>query len=156
MRDELGVPHPETVGLRWGYRVMRRADVPPSWWLDPALTIERFVANASDVYYRVYVSRRHAAVACARRPGRIKKMVCGATRDVRFVDLSDTPDFVQLDVPFPVGQVTRFVDRIGLDFGTLDVVRDDWSTFHVIDANTTPYWCEEIPGVIDHLRTALT
>jgi hypothetical protein len=151
MRNDLGLPPLEAVNLRRGYRVMPRRQVPAAWWHDPALTIERFVANHSDVYYRVYVCRKMAAVACAYRPGRVKKMVCGATRNVALVDLANDPEFVSLDVPFPVRQVARFVARLGLDFGTLDVVRDDRHSFHIIDANATPYWCEEIPGVLDHL-----
>lgn len=156
MRDEIGVSCPDTVISRWGYRVMRRGEVPTQWWHDPSLTVERFVANHSDVYYRVYVCRHNVAIACANRPGPIKKMVCGVTRDVQFVDLSSNSEFTQLDVAFPVRQVARFIERIGLNFGTLDVVRDDDPTFYIVDANTTPYWCEEIPGVLDHLTAGLS
>jgi hypothetical protein len=155
LRDELGVSCPDTVISQRGYRVIPRVDVPDQWWSEPALTIERFVANRSDVYYRVYVCRDKVAIACAHRPGRIKKMVCGATRYVQFVNLSDLNESVQLDVAFPIRPVARFLESIGLDFGTLDVVRDDQSTFCIIDANTTPYWCEEIPGVLDHLAAGL-
>ena len=154
-REDLGLLYSDTVISQEGYRVMPRADVPAQWWDDATLTIERFVSNRSEVYYRVYVCGANVAVACAHRPEPIKKMICGATRCVQFVNLSDGVDHVQLDVPFPMQDVTRFLGRIGMEFGTLDVVRDDQPRFYIIDANTTPYWCEEIPGVLDHLRTGL-
>jgi hypothetical protein len=155
VQEDLGLSCPETVISRLGYRVMPRIDVPPGWWTDPSLAIERFIANRSDVYYRVYVCRERMAIACAFRPGRIKKMVCGATRHVQLVNLSDHEESVQLDVAFPLRPLRRFLRHLGLDFGTLDVVRDDEPTFYVIDANTTPYWCEQIPGVLSHLAEGL-
>jgi len=155
LRDELGVSCPDTVISKRGYRVIPRVEVPVQWWSEPSLTIERFVANSSDVYYRVYVCRDKVAIACAYRPGRIKKMICGATRHIQFVNLSHRDESVQLDVAFPIRPVARFLESVGLDFGTLDIVRDDQSNFYIIDANTTPYWCEEIPGVLDHLAGGL-
>lgn len=155
VQRDLGVSCPETVISRFGYRVLARAEVPRGWWADPSLAIERFIANRSDVYYRAYVCRDRVAIACAFRPGRIKKMVCGATRHVQLARLSDPVESVLLDVPFPLGMLSKFVRSMGLDFGTLDIVRDDEPTFHVIDANTTPYWCEQIPGVLTHLAEGL-
>ena len=155
VREELGLSCPETVISRFGFRVLRRVDVPLPWWDDPSLAIERYVANRSDVYYRAYVCRDRMAIACAHRPGRIKKMVCGATRHVQFVRLSEQRESIELDVTFPLGPLGNFIRSMGLDFGTLDIVRNDAPTFYVIDANTTPYWCEQIPGVLSHLAEGL-
>ena len=36
--------------------------------------------------------------------------------------------------------INKFCNHFKLDFGALDVMRNDNNQFYIIDVNTTPYW----------------
>lgn len=134
------------------YRVVRRRDVPPSWWSDPALSVERYVTNSRDAFYRVYVLGRQQVVSRAVSGARVRRMEGKLERrNAFFRDFRPLGDGGELP-PDLLDTVRAFVAGFRLDYGALDLVEDDEGRAYVVDVNDTPYWGDEVqPGVLEHL-----
>lgn len=130
------------------YRVLRRRDVPRSWWSDPSLCVERYVDNSRNAFYRFYmvgrrqaVSRAVAAVPVRRMEGELER------RNFLFHDFAG-----EGVSPGMLETARAFVAGFRLDFGALDLVEDDDGRAYVVDVNQTPYWgSESQAGMLEHL-----
>lgn len=136
------------------YRVLRRREVPPAWWDDPTLCLERYVANSRDAFYRAYVVDRQLVVSRAVSPLRVRRMEGELERTNHlfrdFAPADGTPP-----TPLPAGMLETlraFVAGFRLDYGALDLVEDEEGRSYVVDVNDTPYWGSEWQeGVLEHL-----
>jgi hypothetical protein len=148
----LGVPSPSAVVVDpRAYPIVARRAIPGAWWVDPALTIERFIENRHNRIYRVSLAGRRFDVMRLINTRLLKKvddsqekvvMMCDRDRlargDVRGVEAHVS------------AAVVRFVDAANLDFGSLDVIADDDGRAYILDVNTTPY------GATNSLRRLLS
>jgi hypothetical protein len=140
-RRRLEIPDAE-IGLSgWDdYRVLPRSEMPPEWWCDPTLVVERFIENPEGRFFRVVVAGESVMVVEAYHEAMIKK-VGGGSRDRNF--FIDRARLSQLTGnPYLSGDLLILIDRFlaasGLDFGSLDIVHKN-EEFYIVDLNTTPY-----------------
>jgi hypothetical protein len=118
------------------YNILPRAEVRSNIWESPEYVVERFIQNSANFFYRVHLFRKHVVVSRVVDNAPLKKFPAGLNRDDRyFVTPADESSKLLKDV-------IRFSERIGLDFGALDVVQDDEENFYIIDVNSTPWWGE--------------
>jgi hypothetical protein len=155
-RALLGVPAPsEVIGHADDYRVLARGDVPPLWWNDDSLAIERFVDNRTGRYYRVYFAGDAVVVSVRLHPGRIKKYIGTVVRTDRRTYLDELTEGRCRGVGADVGRtIWRAITGLALDFGALDLVEDDAGQSFVVDVNATPFFRPE-PALVHHLRSGL-
>src|SRR5258706_9891985 len=66
------------------YQNVPRTMVPESTWTDPAVVVEKYIANSEDSFYRVYFSGKQIIIVKAFAPRIIKKL-SGDSRDTNFV-----------------------------------------------------------------------
>ncbi|MCB1055302.1 MAG: hypothetical protein KDD11_07280 [Acidobacteria bacterium] len=134
------------------YPVLERHLVPDDWWERDDLAIERYVANAQDSFFRVYVVGNRCVYSQGWTPGPVKKMAPGIARCNWMGELHERCQGVSVELTSLISQGAR---TLNLDFGTLDVVFDE-SSFYIVDVNTTPFWGRESQsGLLDHLRAAV-
>ncbi|MGR0188386.1 hypothetical protein [Azospirillum aestuarii] len=133
------------------YEICNASDVFEGDWHDRHLTIERYVRNRRNAFYRCYFvgSRIVLSEAINARP--IQKMRTDIPRT----------NFLVVDKEIDIGEPyrtildnsMRFRRAIALDYGALDIVLDDDDTPYIIDVNPTPGWgAENQPSMIEHLR----
>lgn len=155
-RRQLGIAEPSAQILdALDYRVMPRRDVPPAWWSDRQLAMERYVTNERNVVFRVYLCGERVVVTKAFNTALIKKMTAGIQRLNYLCDTrsSSWPDSVPREMRHLVLSARA---AMRLDFGTIDVVQDNRGACYVVDVNTTPYWgAESQSDIIEHLRGAI-
>ncbi len=123
----------------------------------PQLVVERYIDNKDSLIYRAYVLGDRLVLSEVTSEALIKKMTPDVSRKNHFLTLGATPEESHLD-PI-VSLLTRFCEGFGLDFGTIDIVKDDQDRYYIIDANTTPGWTwtqrpKGQPGVVEHLAGA--
>jgi hypothetical protein len=151
-RRHLGLPMADT----WRrtsrtYTVVPRRAVPHDTWARADLLVERFVTNATGLFFRVHTFLDRMVVTAAVHPDPIKELAWGVPRQdfyfkgdraapdpAQVYDLSDACNRADIDANLPA--LRRFCRRIGLDFGAIDVVVDDHGQWYVVDANATPFW----------------
>lgn len=156
-REQLGIAPPSaTVRGPSDYRVLPRRAVPYETWSDPSVVVERYVRNRYGVTYRLYLLGDRLSVSEVSCPDLINRLAPGLDRRTAHVTLETPPEALAERHGFP-GEVLRqavpFIRSIGLDFGTLDVLRDDSDRCYVVDVNPTPYWGNEVHGdILEHLR----
>lgn len=126
------------------YQVLPRKSVAPEFWDAPDLTIERYISNAGDIFYRTYLCRNRLVISRVVDPALFKKMPPGIPRISWFVDLTRNQIVAgPTDLPLPA-EIARavpvFAGAFGADFCALDVVQDDAGRCYIIDANVTPWW----------------
>jgi hypothetical protein len=130
------------------YLVVPRRDVPPDVWRSPALVVEKFVSNRTNLFFRAYVFLTRLVISAAIDDGPIKRLHWGIPRRQFYFE-----DGAPVDAPSPaysldvlqvppalVELIRVFCSEMRMDFGAIDVVMDDDGRCYVIDANTTPYW----------------
>ena len=120
----------------------------------PQLVVERYVDNEDSLIYRAYVLGDRLVLAEVTSPALIKKMTPEVSRKNHFLTFGARPEESRL-TPI-VSLLTRFCEGSGLDFGTIDIVKDDQDRYYIIDVNTTPGWTwtqrpKGQPGVVEHL-----
>lgn len=148
----LGVPSPSAVVVDpRAYPILARRAIPAAWWVDPALTIERYIENRHNRIYRVsFAGHRFNVLRLVNT--RLLKKVDDSQEKV--VMMCDRDRLARGDVPGVAAHVSaaivRFVDAANLDFGGLDVIADDDGRAYILDANTTPY------GASNSLRRLLS
>ena len=147
-RTALGVSRPSTeVPTAHEYPVMARRDVPAAWWVDPALAIERYVANRANEIYRVSVAGSRVDILRMVNPQLIKKVSDAQTIATLFGTRDQLERGTVRGLDADVGRtIVRFVGAARMDFGGLDVITDDVGRPYIIDVNTTPF------GLINSLR----
>lgn len=124
------------------YRRLQRRDIDPEVWDSPDLIVERWIANARDIFFRVYVARAHIILCRAEDPACFKKMRGGIPRTAWFLDTARAT-IVHGTEPPPthvIDAVARLRSVLRVDFGAIDVLEDERGRCYIIDVNTTPYW----------------
>lgn len=138
-----------------GYLVAPRGDLPAAAWEDENLVVERYIENESQLFYRVYILCDRFALSEGRERARIKtigrsdrqRLLLFSVDATGHVDAAIPPDLEPA-----VDAVLRFVSVTGMDFGCIDVLRDDSDHFYIVDMNTTATWGAETEvRIIEHL-----
>jgi hypothetical protein len=140
-RRRLGIPDIE-IGLSgWDdYRVLPRSEMPPEWWRDPTLVVERFIENPQGEFFRAVILGESVMVIRAYHEAMIKKVSGGDQDQNFFIDrgrLSHLGNNSYLSADLLI-LIDRFLAASGLDFGSLDIMHDG-ERFYVVDLNLTPY-----------------
>jgi hypothetical protein len=142
------------------YKAFKRRDVQESLWQDPAIVIEKFIANSENSFYRVYFSGHQIIIVKAFAPGIIKKLA-GDDRDTNFV--TDLEHLKAGTDELPISSTLKrdvaiFVERTPVEFGSIDIVHDGGDNHYIIDLNLTPYagTRPHDPFLIDFLRLGIT
>ena len=142
------------------YQTVPRKMVPESTWTDPAVVVEKYVANPEDSFYRVYFSGEQIIIVKAFAPRVIKKL-SGDSRDTNFVTDLESLKAGTDDLPIsePLRRdVATFVELTPVEFGCIDIVHDDDDHHYVIDLNLTPYagTRPHDPYLTDFLKMGIT
>ena len=140
-RRRLGMPEPSRgvaavqrlARSQQEYPLMLRRGVPPEWWSDEQLVIERFVENRAQRFARVHFlgDRTTLTHATCRKP--IKKLPGSESIEHSFFIGEET------DASGIVCAANRLRRALRLDFGAMDIVLDDNGGHYFIDVNHTPY-----------------
>lgn len=138
-----------------GYIVAPRRDLPAAAWDDPNLVVERYIENESQLFYRAYVLCNRFAISEGQERAQVKTIGRASRRRLLLfsVDAAGVIDAaVPADLEPAVQAVLSFVNVTGMDFGCLDVMRDDEGGFHIVDMNSTATWGAETEvRIIEHL-----
>ncbi|HXI22943.1 MAG TPA: hypothetical protein VNG71_03630 [Pyrinomonadaceae bacterium] len=123
------------------YQTVPRKMIPESTWTDPAVVVEKYIANSEDSFYRVYFSGQHVIIVKAFAPRIIKKL-SGDSRDTNFVtdleQLKAGTGHSEISVTLK-RDVATFVEHSPVEFGCIDIVHDGRDHHYIIDLNLTPY-----------------
>jgi hypothetical protein len=139
------------------YQVLNREEIPTSWWEDPTLVVERFIANSAKIRYRCYFAGNHFVISTLAsdqnimryRNSHCKGIICTNSTNLKEAVHADLPRSLQVSL----GPFIRFM---AADFGTVDVVLDDNEIAYIIDLNTTTYTKGELsPQVLTYLQRGL-
>ena len=134
------------------YTVTERRNIEQNIWDDRSLVIERYISNTENLHYRVYKVNKRVVISEVNDDNLIKKMPDGIKRtnfcfDALADDLHGTERADMNELYFIIN---KFCSHVNLDFGAIDVVRDDNNQFYIIDINTTPFW-----GIKSHHEAGL-
>ncbi len=129
---DVGAYHYQTVK-----RGMAREDI----WTDPAIVVEKYVANAENSFYRVYFSGEQIIIVKAFALGIIKKL-SNDPRDTNFV--TDLEHLKAGTDELPISatlkrEVATFIENTPVEFGCIDMVHDGHDRHYIVDLNLTPY-----------------
>lgn len=131
---------PEIKGAYY-YKIVLREMLPPEIWNDPAITIEKYIDNAENSFYRVYFSGERVIIVKA-YAARIIKKLSNDPRDTNYVTdlehLKAGTDRLELSENLKRYLVT-FLEQTAVEFGCLDIVHDGNDNYYIIDLNLTPY-----------------
>lgn len=161
-RAALGLaPVPPQVPGRDDYLLLPRRQVPPAWFADPWLHIERFIAAPDGVSFRLLLAGRRAAAMVRRGDAPVARAARATLLDL--VLLTAGPDGWQAERPSHPSLAAvlaagwRVAQHFGLDFGALDVVVDREGRPHVVDLNLTPHQGTQRDNALlnRHLRSGL-
>jgi hypothetical protein len=157
-RDRFALPSFEDPLLDYlEYPVMRRSSIPKQWWNNRSLSIETFIRNEEGEFFRMYlVGEKIALCACTSNlpvkrtrntDSRINYLL---NRKLAFSGL--TSSFLPRASARALATGLAFSESFRLDFGAIDLVRDDGENVYVVDVNATPWWgSDEQPGILEHL-----
>lgn len=133
------LPSPPCPIRGWdAYFVAKRCNVPPAYWSDPSIVIERYIANSEDSFYRVYGFGDAIVVVEGRAPQLIKKLL-GRRDEPHF--LLTRRQLLSQKTALPrelQGVLKRFIAHYPLAYFCLDLVHDG-HRHYIIDLNLTPY-----------------
>ena len=141
------------------YKTVIREMLSEEIWNDPAITIEKYIANTENSFYRVYFSGERVIIVKAYSPGVIKKL-SNDSRDTNYVSdldhLKAGTDEMELSEKLKRYLVT-FLEQTAVEFGCLDIVHDGHDNYFIIDLNLTPYAGRNPidPFLTDFLRVGL-
>lgn len=123
------------------YKTVLREMLPAEIWNDPSITIEKYVSNAEDSFYRVYFSGERVIIVKAFAPGVIKKLSTDP-RDTNYVTdlehLKAGTDELEISETLKRDLVT-FLEQSAIEFGCLDIMHDGNDNHYIVDLNLTPY-----------------
>ncbi len=138
-----------------GYVVAPRRDVPAAAWDDANLVVERYIENKAQLFYRVYVLCNRFAISEGRERAWVKTI--GRSERQRLLLFSvDAAGVIDATVPQDlrpaIDAVLSFVSVTGMDFGCVDMMRDDEDRFYIVDMNATATWGSETEvRIVEHL-----
>jgi hypothetical protein len=131
---------PEIKGAYY-YKTALREMLPAEIWTDPAIMIEKYIANEENSFYRVYFSGERVIIVKA-FADRIIKKLSNDPRDTNYVTdlehLKAGKDELELSENLKRDLVT-FLDQTAVEFGCLDIVHDGNDNYYIVDLNLTPY-----------------
>lgn len=141
------------------YRVVPRREVQASWWTDPSLVCEKYVANRHNRWYRANFFLSHLVLrelVCENKIKKVGQSITVGQWNIYVPDIESS----EAATDFPrslVRDLIRFARAFAVDFGAIDVmVNDDGESF-IIDVNTTPSMLiSRILGLAAYLRGALS
>lgn len=142
------------------YQTVARKLLSESTWTDPAVVVERYIANPEDSFYRVYFSGKQIIIVKAFAPRVIKKL-SGDSRDTNFVtnleELKAETNHAELSRRLK-RDVATFVEKTPVEFGCIDIVHDGQDNHYIIDVNLTPYAGTRAhdPYLTNFLRAGIT
>jgi len=123
------------------YKTVERGMLEESTWTDPAIVVEKYVANSENSFYRVYFSGDRIIIVRAFAPGIIKKL-SSDSRDTNFVTdlehLKAGTDELSISATLK-RDVATFVEKTPVEFGCIDIVHDGYDKHYIVDLNLTPY-----------------
>lgn len=123
------------------YKTAERQMLQKDVWTDPAIVVEKYVANAEESFYRVYFSGEQVVIVKAFAPGIIKKL-SNDPRDTNFVTdlehLKAGKDNLSISATLKA-DVATFVENTPVEFGCIDIVHDGHDRHYIVDLNLTPY-----------------
>jgi hypothetical protein len=123
------------------YQTVLRGVMRESVWTDPAIAVEKYVANSENSFYRVYFSGERIIIVKAFAPGVIKKL-SNDSRDTNYVTdlehLKAGTDQIEISERLK-RDVATFVEKTAVEFGCLDIVHDGHDNYYIVDLNLTPY-----------------
>jgi hypothetical protein len=123
------------------YKTVERGKLQESIWKDPAIVVEKYVANAENSFYRAYFSGDRIIIVKAFAPGIIKKL-SGDERDTNFVTdlehLKAGTDELSISKTLK-RDVATFVENTPVEFGCIDIMHDGHDNHYIVDLNLTPY-----------------
>lgn len=144
------------------YYLNTLGDVSEEILLDERLVVEKYIDNPDNKLYRFYRCGSRVVVSEIINENPIKKMVPGLPRqnwyftcDNKQVDLHPrSPVAVKSNVLHVItGNAARICERLGLEFGAMDIVVDQGDCPYIIDINPTPGWgLEEQNDMLEFLR----
>lgn len=123
------------------YRMMTRGAIEESLWTNPAIVIEKYVANTENSFYRVYFSGERIIIVHAFSPAVIKKL-SNDPRDTNYVTdldhLKAGTDELEVNENLK-RDVVRFIENTPVEFGCIDLVHDGENNYYIVDLNLTPW-----------------
>ena len=123
------------------YKTVERGKLHDGVWQDPAIVVEKYVANPENSFYRVYFSGQQVIIVKAFAPGVIKKLTHDP-RDTNFVTdlehLKAGTDGLAVSAKLK-RDVATFVENTPVEFGCLDIMHDGHDNHYIVDLNLTPY-----------------
>jgi len=139
------------------YQVMTLSEVPDDWWGDTRLIISRYISSQVNELYRLHL--------CGDRIGLLKGPIRAKDRrlwppdsiityaGIRKKTMSklNTPiwrseaSVSMKDINHEIDQKVldtglSFASSFNIDYGALDILRDDHGSVYIIDVNPTPSW----------------
>lgn len=123
------------------YKTAIREMLHPDVWNNPALVVEKYIANSEDSFYRVYFSGERIIIVEAFAPRLIKKL-SNDPRDTNYVtDLEHIKTGMDgLEISARLKRdIATFIEQTAVEFGCLDIMHDDSDNYFIVDLNLTPY-----------------
>lgn len=139
------------------YPVLHVREVPDSLFSDKAYSVERFVTNEHEYFYRVYFAGARRVAVKAYCPGPIKK-ISGTDEDRNFAfHCADQSNIVDILNPSAVNISVALPALMHAEFGCIDIVVSDEGQSYAVDFNTTPWAGSVRPGddILEYLRGGL-
>jgi hypothetical protein len=124
------------------YKICKRRELNQLTWADTSLTVEKFITNQFDLFYRIYKLMGRLVVSEVIDRSEIKKMPEGIDRINAMFDLTadNIHDYKNTKYYSILQSVEAFSAFLAIDFAAIDIVRSDDGTSYIIDVNTTPFW----------------
>lgn len=147
-RRRLGLADPPPyLPTRDSYPLLPRRQVPPAWFVDPWLHVERFVCRPDGLTFRLLQAGRRGALMVRRSALPIARSAQAELIDLVLLEAGATGwDAERLADPCQPSLLVaawRVAGDCGLEFGALDIVVDPEGRPHVIDLNVTPHQSAE-------------
>jgi hypothetical protein len=127
----------------WGYVIQCRREIPAHWWSLEELHIERFITNSDGLFYRLNIMGTKISVIEAWSGNAITRINASCEQQVTHTDIDELAALAGTTSErwFMAAQAgVAFARTFGLQYGAIDLVKDDSDIFYVIDVNKTPYW----------------
>lgn len=123
------------------YPVLKYDSVPSHWLYRKDIVIQKYIANSASAFARAYFLGNSLVTSFAHSMDDIKRM---SSYTGRRQLQHDTGSYNRRDIESDiVRQVLIAKNALKIDFGTADLVIDDFSRCWITDVNTTPYWGED-------------
>lgn len=148
-------PPSDSIQSARDYAVLARECLQEPLWLDPGLTIERYVENPDGQFLRVYVAGELVIIVFAYSSALIKKIE-GDSRDRNIVTTREDLNHSWTDIPARLAEVlSTWLKNVSFDYCAIDIVTDG-NEYFIIDVNDTPWVGRRIPDqdFLDLFRAA--